>query len=60
MSFINPGLLGTQAFFRKEFLKPIEKHQDEDKRRRLHARVRAVIVPGLDQLVDPAAAAASR
>ncbi|MBT2556954.1 DEAD/DEAH box helicase family protein [Hymenobacter sp. ISL-91] len=44
MSFINPGLLGTQAFFRKEFLKPIEKHQDEDKRRRLHALIKPFIL----------------
>ena len=44
MSFINPGLLGTQNFFRKEFLKPIEKHQDEGKTRRLHALIRPFIL----------------
>ena len=44
MSFINPGLLGTQNFFRKEFLKPIEKHQDEGKTRRLHALIKPFIL----------------
>ena len=44
MSFINPGLLGTQAFFRKEFLKPIEKDQNEDRTRRLHALIKPFIL----------------
>ncbi|GAA4357688.1 hypothetical protein GCM10023185_22620 [Hymenobacter saemangeumensis] len=44
MSFINPGLLGTQAFFRKEFLKPIEKHQDEMRTKRLHALIKPFIL----------------
>ena len=44
MSFINPGLLGTQAFFRKEFLKPIEKHQDEGRTKRLHALIKPFIL----------------
>ncbi|MET4074428.1 SNF2-related protein [Hymenobacter sp. UYCo722] len=44
MSFINPGLLGTQAFFRKEFLKPIEKNQDEGRTRRLHALIKPFIL----------------
>ena len=44
MSFINPGLLGTQAFFRKEFLRPIEKNQDESRTRRLHALIKPFIL----------------
>lgn len=44
MSFINPGLLGTQAFFRKEFLKPIEKDQDEGRTKRLHALIKPFIL----------------
>jgi len=44
MSFINPGLLGTQAFFRKEFLKPIEKGKDEAKTKRLHALIKPFIL----------------
>ena len=44
MSFINPGLLGTQAFFRKEFLKPIEQNRDESRTRRLHALIKPFIL----------------
>ncbi|MBC6991833.1 DEAD/DEAH box helicase [Hymenobacter sp. BT491] len=44
MSFINPGLLGSQAFFRKEFLKPIEKGKDEVQTRRLHALIKPFIL----------------
>ncbi|WP_299758722.1 DEAD/DEAH box helicase [uncultured Pontibacter sp.] len=44
MSFINPGLLGTQHFFRNEFLKPIEKEKDEQKTRRLHALIKPFIL----------------
>ncbi|MBC8082033.1 MAG: ATP-dependent helicase, partial [Hymenobacter sp.] len=44
MSFINPGLLGTQAFFRKEFLKPIEKGKDEARTRKLHALIKPFIL----------------
>ncbi|GAB3230708.1 hypothetical protein GCM10027346_16580 [Hymenobacter seoulensis] len=44
MSFINPGLLGSQSFFRKEFLKPIEKGKDELKTKRLHALIKPFIL----------------
>ncbi|ARS36989.1 DEAD/DEAH box helicase [Pontibacter actiniarum] len=44
MSFINPGLLGNQHFFRNEFLKPIEKEKDEQKTRRLHALIKPFIL----------------
>ncbi|HEX8350469.1 MAG TPA: SNF2-related protein, partial [Hymenobacter sp.] len=44
MSFINPGLLGSQAFFRKEFLKPIEKGKDEARTRKLHALIKPFIL----------------
>ncbi|MBB6609630.1 DEAD/DEAH box helicase family protein [Pontibacter sp. Tf4] len=44
MSFINPGLLGNQHFFRKEFLKPIEKLKDEQKTRKLHALIKPFIL----------------
>lgn len=36
MTFINPGLLGTQSFFRNEYQIPIEKHQDEKQIRHLY------------------------
>ncbi|MCC9135722.1 SNF2-related protein [Pontibacter silvestris] len=44
MSFINPGLLGNQHFFRNEFLKPIEKEKDEQKMRKLHALIKPFIL----------------
>ncbi|GAB2543121.1 DEAD/DEAH box helicase [Rufibacter soli] len=44
MSFINPGLLGTQNFFKKEFLRPIEKLKDEHKTHRLHALIKPFIL----------------
>lgn len=44
MSFINPGLLGTQSFFREEFLNPIEKKSDEEKAKRLHSLIKPFIL----------------
>ncbi|QCR23953.1 DEAD/DEAH box helicase [Pontibacter sp. SGAir0037] len=44
MSFINPGLLGNQHFFRNEFLRPIEKEKDEQKTRKLHALIKPFIL----------------
>ncbi|MCO6479385.1 MAG: DEAD/DEAH box helicase family protein [Phaeodactylibacter sp.] len=35
MQFINPDLLGSFNFFKREFITPIEKHQDEEKKNRL-------------------------
>jgi len=39
MQFINPNLLGNFSFFRREFINPIEKHQQEDKKDRLRKLV---------------------
>ncbi len=44
MSFINPGLLGPQSFFRNEFLTPIEKHRDEIKTKRLYSIIKPFIL----------------
>ncbi|RYZ95111.1 MAG: DEAD/DEAH box helicase, partial [Sphingobacteriaceae bacterium] len=44
MSFINPGLLGTQQFFLNEFVTPIEKKKDEDKARRLQALIKPFVL----------------
>jgi hypothetical protein len=41
LNFVNPGLLGTLAFFRREFAKPIEKKKDDDKENKL----RKIILP---------------
>lgn len=40
MSFINPGLLGPQAYFKNEFLIPIEKKGDEARSKRLHTIIK--------------------
>lgn len=40
MSFINPGLLGSQSFFRNEFQIPIEKRHDEIKTNRLYQLIK--------------------
>ncbi|WP_026462469.1 DEAD/DEAH box helicase [Adhaeribacter aquaticus] len=44
MSFINPGLLGNQNFFKEEFLKPIEKDKDEAKTKKLHSLIKPFIL----------------
>jgi SNF2 family DNA or RNA helicase len=35
MNFLNPGLLGTKSFFKKQFQIPIEKKNDENKTKKL-------------------------
>ena len=40
LTFINPGLLGTQSFFRNEYQIPIEKHQDIEKTKRLYSLIK--------------------
>ncbi len=44
MSFINDGLLGTQKFFKDNFLLPIEKYHDENKVHKLHAIIKPFIL----------------
>lgn len=44
MNFVNPGLLGTQQFFRDNFLIPIEKKKDLDKVKRLHTLVKPFVL----------------
>jgi SNF2 family DNA or RNA helicase len=41
LSFVNPGLLGSLTFFRREFARPIEKNNEEEK----EARLRKIIQP---------------
>lgn len=40
MTFINPGLLGTQSYFKNEYQIPIEKHQDERQTKRLYSLIK--------------------
>jgi SNF2 family DNA or RNA helicase len=51
MSFINPGLLGTQAFFRDEFQIPIEKKNDTEKSKRLYNLIKPFILRRLKSQV---------
>lgn len=44
MSFINPGLLGNEAYFKKEYLKPIEKRQDELKTQKLNSIIKPFLL----------------
>jgi SNF2 family DNA or RNA helicase len=39
MQFINPGLLGSFNFFKKAFIRPIERKQDEEKKEQLRKLV---------------------
>lgn len=51
MSFVNPGLLGTQAFFRDEFQIPIEKRNDSEKMKRLYNLIKPFILRRLKSQV---------
>ena len=44
ISFVNPGLLGSQKYFKQEFQQPIEKRQDEERGQRLHALIKPFIL----------------
>lgn len=44
MSFINPGLLGNQSFFKNEFLNPIEKKNDQKKIQKLYTIIKPFIL----------------
>ncbi|MEO9871665.1 MAG: DEAD/DEAH box helicase, partial [Ekhidna sp.] len=44
MSFLNPGLLGNEAYFKKEYLKPIEKKRDEAKTKKLNALIKPFLL----------------
>ena len=44
MSFINPGLLGNQSFFKNEFLTPIEKKRDQNKTMKLNSIIKPFIL----------------
>ncbi len=44
MSFLNPGLLGNEAYFKKEYLIPIEKKSDELKTQKLNAIIKPFLL----------------
>jgi len=51
MTFINPGLLGGQTFFKNEYQIPIEKKQDELKTKKLNAIIKPFILRRLKSQV---------
>jgi SNF2 family DNA or RNA helicase len=44
MTFINPGLLGNQSYFKSEFQNPIEKKQDDEKTQKLNTIIKPFIL----------------
>lgn len=44
MTFINPGLLGNQTYFKNEFLHPIEKKNDNNKSSKLYSIIKPFIL----------------
>jgi SNF2 family DNA or RNA helicase len=51
MSFVNPGLLGTQSHFKTEYVNPIEKKQDSDKLAKLARMIKPFILRRLKSQV---------
>ncbi len=51
MSFINPGLLGGHAFFKNEYLNPIEKKNNHEKREKLSRIIKPFILRRLKSQV---------
>ncbi|MFO7940306.1 MAG: DEAD/DEAH box helicase [Bacteroidales bacterium] len=44
INFLNKGLLGNLNFFKKEFVTPIEKHQDEEKKEKLKLMIEPFVL----------------
>ncbi|MBC8987263.1 DEAD/DEAH box helicase [Pedobacter sp. N36a] len=44
LTFLNPGLLGTQTFFNDEYVQAIEKRKDEEKARKLQAIIKPFVL----------------
>jgi superfamily II DNA or RNA helicase len=51
LSFVNPGLLGSLAFFKREFASPIEKNNEEDKEKRLRKIIQPFIMRRTKEMV---------
>ena len=51
MTFINPGLLGTQTWFKNEYKAPIEKQKDEAKTKKLNSIIKPFILRRLKSQV---------
>ncbi|MCP1385238.1 DEAD/DEAH box helicase [Runella salmonicolor] len=44
MTFVNPGLLGSQSYFRSHFQVPIEKHNDEKRSQKLYSLIKPFLL----------------
>ncbi|WP_167612013.1 DEAD/DEAH box helicase [Maribellus sediminis] len=44
MNFLNPGLLGSLAFFKRAFITPIEKHANEEQQDKLQLMIRPFVL----------------
>ncbi|MCE4566452.1 DEAD/DEAH box helicase [Maribellus sp. CM-23] len=44
MNFLNPGLLGSLAFFQRMFITPIEKHANEEQMEKLQLMIRPFVL----------------
>lgn len=51
LNFVNPGLLGDLAFFRREFAKPIEKQGDDEKELKLRKIIQPFILRRTKEMV---------
>jgi SNF2 family DNA or RNA helicase len=51
LNFVNPGLLGNLAFFRREYAKPIEKDKDDGKETRLKSLIKPFILRRTKEMV---------
>jgi SNF2 family DNA or RNA helicase len=51
LNFVNPGLLGSLAFFRREYAKPIEKKKDDDKEIQLRKIIKPFILRRTKEMV---------
>jgi SNF2 family DNA or RNA helicase len=51
LNFVNPGLLGDLAFFRREFAKPIEKMGDDEKELKLRKIIQPFILRRTKEMV---------
>jgi len=51
LSFVNPGLLGSLAFFKREYVTPIEKHNDIEKEQKLKKIIKPFILRRTKEMV---------
>lgn len=51
LNFVNPGLLGSLSYFRREFARPIEKEKDDETETRLKRLIRPFILRRTKEMV---------